>query len=72
MLAALGQLANGNMDAALADFADPIGNNVGFTSIGVFAMLADLESVFSRIQDALQSAETADVDFIAGLPGLLS
>ncbi|MGH3562072.1 MAG: PE-PPE domain-containing protein, partial [Mycobacterium sp.] len=72
VLAGLGQLAGGNLNEALADFTAPIGNNVGLIAGGIGAILLELDTVLNRVEDALQSAATADMDFIAGLPGLLS
>jgi hypothetical protein len=72
LVAGLDQLADGNINAALADFTDPIGANTGLTSFAGFEIFAADEQAANTITSAIQSAETEDMDFIAGLPGLLS
>jgi hypothetical protein len=72
VLAGVGQLAEDNLDQAFADFTDPMGSTVGLTSFGLAFLLDGLLTVPSRIEDAFQTAATADMDFLAGLPGLLS
>ncbi|MGH3561831.1 MAG: PE-PPE domain-containing protein [Mycobacterium sp.] len=71
ILAGLDQLAAGNINQAFTDFTDPIGGSVGLLSIGGFELLEVIEETAQSITSAIQSAATEDMDFIAGLPGLL-
>jgi hypothetical protein len=70
VLAGFDQLASGNVDAAFADFTDPIGGTTGLLSIGAFELLSVVEEAAQRVTSAVQTAVTEDTAFIEGLPGL--
>jgi hypothetical protein len=72
ILAGLNQLADGNMNGALTDFGEAANLTVGLgLAWAPFVELETIDSQLDQAEDAIQSAATANMDFLAGLPGLL-
>ena len=72
ILAGLGQLADGNLNGVATGFAEAANLTVGLGfSFGSFAELDILQGQLGQVESAFESASAADMDFLAGLPGLL-
>ena len=71
VIAGLEQLADGNTQQAFDYLTDPIGDTVGLGSIASFEFISAIESAVATITGTLQTVATEDMDFLAGLPGLL-
>lgn len=71
ILAGFNDLADGNTNAAFTDFNEVPNLLVG---LGIWAPFIGLQAIQAQVgtaESAIQSAVSADMDFLAGLPGLL-